>query len=162
MHLQRVLIANRGEIAVRLIRSCKSLGITSIAIYTEEDAAALHVRNADEAYALEGAGSRGYLDADNIIRICKGHNVQAVIPGYGFLSENEGFARKLDAAGVLFVGPAPGTLREFGLKDKARELAIKAGVPVVPGTDLIQDVEQAEREAARLGLPVSSLTQSID
>lgn len=155
MHLRRVLIANRGEIAVRLIKSCKSLGITSIAIYTEEDAAALHVRNADEAYALEGIGSRGYLNADNIVQICKERKVQAVIPGYGFLSENETFARQLDAAGILFIGPSPDTLREFGLKDRARELAIKAGVPVVPGTDLIQDVAEAEREASRLGYPVS-------
>jgi acetyl/propionyl-CoA carboxylase alpha subunit len=155
MFLRRILVANRGEIAVRLLRTCKKLGIESIAIYVEEDATALHVREANEAYLLEGSVTRGYLDAASIIRICKERDVQAVLPGYGFLSENAEFAEDLQDAGIHFVGPASKTLREFGLKDCARELAIKVGVPVVPGTAIIQDVDEAKKEAIRLCFPVS-------
>jgi acetyl/propionyl-CoA carboxylase alpha subunit len=154
MRLQRVLIANRGEIAIRLINSCNKLAITSIAIYTEEDASSMHVRCADEAYQLSGTGSRGYLDASSIIRICNENRIDAVIPGYGFLSENAEFAECLRDAGVLFVGPGPDTLKDFGLKDRARELAIRVNVPVLPGTELIESEKEAERQASILGFPV--------
>ena len=154
MKLSRVLIANRGEIAVRLIRTCKKLGITAIVVSTADDGDALHVRLADETYALDGEGARGYLDVENIIRICTAHAVQAVLPGYGFLSENADFALKLQTAGVLFIGPDVQTLLDFGLKHTARDLALQADVPVVPGTPMICSVDEAHVAAARLGYPV--------
>ena len=154
MHLSRVLISNRGEIAVRLIRACQKLSIVAIAVYVPEDAGALYVRQADEAYCLDCDGSRGFLDVDALVRICLQHEVQAVIPGYGFLSEDARFVRALQAAGILFVGPSAETLEQFGLKHSARKLAVQAGVPVVPGSAIFQNWEQAEEVARRLGFPI--------
>ena len=152
--LKRVLVANRGEIAVRLIRACKKLGTTAIAVYVEEDADSVHVRLADEAYPLDGSGAPGYLDSTKIISTCKDHAIQGVLPGYGFLSEDAGFAEALQEVGILFIGPTVESLTAFGLKHRARELAMKADVPVVPGTEMILSTEDAEEEAKRLGFPV--------
>lgn len=154
MLLSRVLIANRGEIAVRLITACQKLGITAVAIYVLEDADSPHVRLADEAYELDQPGSRGYLDGDNIVNICKDHDIQGVLPGYGFLSENAPFARSLEANSILFIGPSVDSLESFGLKHTARELAIQAGVPVVPGTPMLQSIEEAEQQLQNLTFPI--------
>lgn len=153
-HLRRVLVANRGEIAVRLISTCKKLGISALTIYVEDDADSAHVRAADEAVLLQGHGSRGYLNIEEIVRICQQHHVHGVLPGYGFLSENADFAKALHQAGILFIGPDPKTLVEFGLKHRARELAMAANVPVVPGTAMLSGNEEALQAATRIGFPV--------
>lgn len=147
-------MANRGEIAVRLLRACKKVGITGIAIYAEEDSDAMHVGLADEAYPLTGRGASPYIDIAQIIKICSKHHVQAVLPGYGFLSENAGFAQALKDASIHFIGPESQTLVDFGLKHCARELAIAAGVPVVQGSGTIETYEEAESAAEALGFPV--------
>ncbi|KIW64878.1 urea carboxylase [Phialophora macrospora] len=150
----KVLIANRGEIAVRLIKACKELEFHSTAIYSDEDASAPHVRLADKAIALSDQGSRAYLDSHNILRICREQGIEAVVPGYGFLSENNEFVQLLQDAKIVFVGPTSEAIRAFGLKHSARELAVRAKVPVVPGTGIISTTEEAFREADRLGYPV--------
>ncbi|KAI9749349.1 MAG: hypothetical protein M4579_006903 [Chaenotheca gracillima] len=164
--LKSVLIANRGEIALRIIKTTKrvsgflallegSLGIRSIAIYTESDRASPHVTEADEAILLSGGDAQGYTNGSNIVEIAKQHKADAIIPGYGFLSENADFAREVKAAGLIFVGPKPEDIESFGLKHKARELAVKAGVPVVPGSDgLIESEDEAVKVATQLGFPV--------
>ncbi|KUI61832.1 Putative urea carboxylase [Cytospora mali] len=153
--LDTLLIANRGEIAVRLIKTARHLGIRTIAIYTEPDSASQHVAQADESHLLSGDAARAYLDGDQIISIAKSTKAQAIIPGYGFLSENAGFARSVAGAGMVFVGPSPDSIEQFGLKHTARELAIKAGVPVVPGTQgLVSSINNASKAAAELGYPV--------
>ncbi|OQU98351.1 Biotin carboxylase domain-containing protein [Cladophialophora immunda] len=152
--LTRVLVANRGEIAVRLIATCKKLGIRALAVYVVDDADSPHVRAADESFLLEGHGSQGYLSTEEIVRICQRNGVQGVLPGYGFLSENSDFAAALHAAGILFIGPSATTLRDFGLKDRARELAVRAKVPVVPGTPILAGFDQARRAAIEIGYPV--------
>ncbi|KAF9891714.1 hypothetical protein FE257_003726 [Aspergillus nanangensis] len=155
-HLKGVLVANRGEIACRLITAARrKLGIRTVAVYTQLDAESEHVRLADETVCLEGEARSAYIDGDQIINIAKEHNVQAIIPGYGFLSENTTFARSTAQAGLIFVGPSPEAIESFGLKHTARELAVAAGVPVVPGTKGLLDTENAAAEAAnRLGYPV--------
>ncbi|KAL8635552.1 MAG: hypothetical protein Q9228_006965, partial [Teloschistes exilis] len=131
------------------------LGIKTIAIYTEADAASSHVTDADIPILLSGGDSKGYTDVDSIIRISKENNVDAIIPGYGFLSENADFARAVTAAGMAWVGPSPESIESFGLKHTARKLAVKADVPVVPGSDgLIASEEDAVNESERLGFPV--------
>ncbi|EXJ80438.1 acetyl-CoA/propionyl-CoA carboxylase [Capronia coronata CBS 617.96] len=153
--LRTVLVSNRGEIAVRLIRSAKSIGIRTIAIYTEPDAPSAHVSLADTAVLLKGSPATAYLDSDQIISIAKTNGADAVIPGYGFLSENADFARKLREHGLAFVGPSPEHIESFGLKHSAIKLAIEAGVPVVPGSNgLLDDEERAVSMAQRLGFPV--------
>ncbi|KAI1620988.1 urea amidolyase [Exophiala viscosa] len=153
-HLCRVLVANRGEIAVRLISTCKKLGISALTIYVDDDADSAHVRLADEAFLLAGHGSRGYTDIDGIVQICRKHHVQGVLPGYGFLSENAAFAKALYEAGILFIGTDSNTLIEFGLKHRARQLAVAANVPIVPGTEMLSGSEEALQEATRIGFPV--------
>lgn len=154
MRLTRVLIANRGEIAIRLIKSCQKLDITAVAVYASEDATSLHVRMADEAYELDLPGSRGYLDISCLLRLCQLHNIHAVMPGYGFLSEDANLARQLSTEGILFVGPTPQSIEEFGLKHEARRLAIEAGVPVVPGSTILSTYEEAEAVAQSIGFPL--------
>ncbi|KAK8076351.1 hypothetical protein PG994_003623 [Apiospora phragmitis] len=144
-HLKTILIANRGEIAVRIIKTAKQLGLRTVAIYTEPDSASQHVADADEAHLLEGPAAQAYLDGAQIIRVALA-GAQAIIPGYGFLSENAGFARDVAAAGLHFVGPSPESIEQFGLKHTARELATKAGVPVVPGSKgLLRSADEACR-----------------
>ncbi|ORY55683.1 putative urea amidolyase [Pseudomassariella vexata] len=154
-YMSTLLIANRGEIAGRIIRTAKRLGIRTIAIYTEPDSAAQHVAQSDEAHLLEGDATLAYLDGDQIIAIAKATGAQAIIPGYGFLSENMSFARDVASNGILFVGPDPGSIECFGLKHRARDLAVSAGVPVVPGTEgLLGSEEEAIQAAGGLGYPV--------
>lgn len=151
----KVLIANRGEIAVRIIRTLKKLGVASVAVYSDADRNALHVLEADEAVAIGGAApSESYLVGERIIEAAKSTGAQAIIPGYGFLSENAGFAEACAQAGLVFVGPTPMQMRNFGLKHEARALAEQAGVPLAPGTALLTSVEQALEAAEGIGYPV--------
>lgn len=143
--VKRLLVANRGEIAIRILRAAADSGLSAIAVFSEDDAASLHVRIADEARALRGAGAAAYLDGEQLLRIAREAGCDAVHPGYGFLSENAGFARACEAAGVTFVGPAPETLELFGDKGRARELAAEHGVPIPDGTFGPTSRAQAER-----------------
>ncbi|MEJ6548966.1 urea carboxylase [Corynebacterium sp. USCH3] len=150
-----LLIANRGEIALRIIRSARALGIRTIAVYSEADIAAPHVREADEAHLLgPGPAAESYLDIDAILAVAADAKAGAVHPGYGFLSENADFARRVEAAGMRFVGPTPDQLESFGVKHTARELANVAGVPMLPGTGLLQTAQDAVTQAEEIGLPV--------
>ena len=152
---EKVLIANRGAIACRIIRTLKLLGITSVAVYSEADVHALHVSQADEAWCVGPApAAESYLDQDKILQIAKACDAQAIHPGYGFLSESAHFAVACDQAGVAFVGPTPAQIRDFGLKHTARKLAQQSAVPLLPGTGLLNDLEHACREAADIGYPV--------
>ena len=151
----KVLIANRGAIATRIIRTLKKLNIKAVAVYAESDAESLHVRLADEAYCLgEGAAAQTYLDRQKIIRIAQETGAQAIHPGYGFLSENAAFVEECEAAGVVFIGPTAEQMRTFGLKHKARELAQAANVPLCPGTDLLKNIDDAIQADQRIGYPI--------
>ncbi|ETN38161.1 urea carboxylase [Cyphellophora europaea CBS 101466] len=153
--LKTLLVANRGEIATRIIRTSKELGIRTISIYTAADAASTHVGNADEAVLLSGLDSKAYLDGEQIVEIAKARKVDAIIPGYGFLSENTEFAKQVMDAGMVFAGPSPKAIDAFGIKHTARELAQKADVPIVPGTKgLVSSEQEAVDEANKLGYPV--------
>ncbi|KAB8230128.1 bifunctional urea carboxylase/allophanate hydrolase [Aspergillus alliaceus] len=153
--LKTLLVANRGEIAVRILKTAKRLNLRTIAVYTEPDAASTHVHLADEAFLLEGPPSKAYIDGDQIIEIAKSSQVNAIIPGYGFLSENADFARAVARAGMVFAGPSPESIEAFGLKHTARELARKAGVPIVPGSiGLVTSEDEAVEVAKTLGFPV--------
>jgi urea carboxylase len=150
-----VLIANRGEIAVRAIRTLKKLGIRSAAVYSEPDRNAAHVRQADVAIGLGGEKpADSYLRIDKLISACQEANADAVFPGYGFLSESSEFAAACEAAGIAFLGPTPDQIRDFGLKHRARELAAQAGVPLTPGTGLLENIKEALQEADKIGYPV--------
>jgi urea carboxylase len=152
---RKVLIANRGAIAVRIIRTLKRLGITSVAIYSESDADSLHVKFADESYSLgDGAASDTYLNTEKIFAIAEKSQVQAIHPGYGFLSENADFVTACENNNYVFVGPTADQMLSFGLKHSARELAIKAGVPLLPGSELLASKEQAATQAEIIGYPV--------
>ncbi|HRH17199.1 MAG TPA: biotin carboxylase N-terminal domain-containing protein, partial [Aquabacterium sp.] len=151
----KVLIANRGAIACRIIRTLRQLGIRSVAVYSEADAMARHVREADEAYGVGPApAAESYLRADTILRIARECGAQAIHPGYGFLSENPAFAEACEAAGIAFIGPTAAQMRAFGLKHTARDLAQANAVPLLPGSGLLADVGHALSEAARIGYPV--------
>jgi acetyl-CoA carboxylase biotin carboxylase subunit len=152
----KVLVANRGEIALRVIRACRELGVASVAVYSEADVRAPHVREADEAVLLGPApSSESYLKGDVIIAAAKRVGAQAIHPGYGFLSEREWFARAVRDAGLVFIGPPAEAIAAMGSKTAARELAIAAGTPVVPGTTTaLRDAAEAEEVAARFGYPV--------
>ncbi|EXJ82890.1 urea carboxylase [Capronia epimyces CBS 606.96] len=153
--LKTLLVANRGEIAVRICRTARELGIKTISIYTAADAASAHVGAADEAVLLSGPDAKGYIDAEQIVEIAKYKGADAVIPGYGFLSENTDFARHVTESGMVFVGPSPKCIEDFGIKHTARELAAKADVPIVPGTKgLVGSEEEAVAKAKQLGYPV--------
>ena len=150
-----VLIANRGEIACRAIRTLKRPGVTSVAVYSDADRNAPHVTEANKAVALGGdKAADSYLRIDKILAAAAATGAQAIYPGYGFLSESAEFAEACEAAGIAFIGPTAAQIREFGLKHRARELAALAGVPMTPGTGLLESVEQAVTAAARIGYPV--------
>lgn len=154
--IQKVLIANRGEIAVRIIRSCREMGIRTVAVFSDADRSAMHVRYAREAYHIGASPSReSYLDADKIIQVALKSKADAIHPGYGFLSENAEFAKKCQDAGIKFIGPSVSAITQMGDKITARQTMIEAGVPVVPGTqEIITDSESANRIAEEIGMPV--------
>jgi acetyl-CoA/propionyl-CoA carboxylase, biotin carboxylase, biotin carboxyl carrier protein len=148
----KVLVANRGEIAVRIIRALEELGVASVAVYSEIDRDALHARRAEEAYLLEG----GYLDVDRLLEVVRESGAEAVHPGYGFLAENASFAHACEDAGVVFIGPPASAIEAMGSKTRARELMQAAGVPIVPGTtDPVPDLDAARAAAAEIGYPVA-------
>ncbi|MBI0576822.1 acetyl-CoA carboxylase biotin carboxylase subunit [Neobacillus cucumis] len=153
---KKILIANRGEIAGRVIRTCKALGIQTVAVYSEADKDALHVKAADEAYLLGPAKvSESYLNIDKIIEIANTSGAEGIHPGYGLLSENAEFARRCEEEGLVFIGPSPEVISKMGSKIEARKLMELAGVPVVPGiTSPLADVEEAVETAKRIGYPV--------
>src|SRR5437868_15079795 len=153
---RKILIANRGEIAVRVIRACRDLGVSPIAIFSEADAAALHVRLADEAYCVgAAASSESYLKVESIIQVAKKAGVEAIHPGYGFLAENAEFARAVSAAGLIFIGPPADATEVMGSKTSARRAAIAAGAPVVPGTiEALKSLDDARETAATFGYPI--------
>ena len=152
---KKVLIANRGAIACRIQRTLQKLGIDSVAVYSEADASARHVLEADEAYLLGPApAAESYLRADRILQIARDCGAEAIHPGYGFLSENPDFADACAATGIAFIGPSGDQMRAFGLKHTARELAEKNGVPLLPGSGLLSGAKHAAKEAKRIGYPV--------
>ncbi len=153
---KKILIANRGEIAVRVIRACRELGIPSVAVFSDVDRAALHVRKADEAYPIGPApAAESYLRMDKILDVAKRSGADAIHPGYGFLSENAKFAQACADAGVKFIGPTPAAMEMMGSKTRARQEMEKAGVPFVPGTSQgLVSIEEAEQVAERVGYPV--------
>ena len=152
---EKVLIANRGAIACRIIRTLRRMGVRSVAVYSEADRHSLHVRLADEAVEIGPApAAQSYLRAEKILEVAKATGAQAIHPGYGFLSENPGFAEACAEAGIVFIGPSPAQMRAFGLKHTARELAERSDVPLLPGSGLLADAGHARAEAARIGYPV--------
>ncbi len=152
----KILIANRGEIACRVIRACRELGIVTVAVYSDADKDALHVRMADEAYHIGPApSSESYLRGDKIVEVCLVSGAEAIHPGYGFLSENADFVRQVAAAGLAFIGPPPEAMEAMGGKISARKIATEAGVPIVPGTtEPLKSYDEAAETAATFGYPV--------
>ncbi|MBI4534759.1 MAG: acetyl-CoA carboxylase biotin carboxylase subunit [Ignavibacteriae bacterium] len=155
-HIEKVLIANRGEIAVRIIRTCKEMGIATVAVYSDADLHAPHVLMADEAFNIGPPPSReSYLVIDKIIDVAKRTRATAIHPGYGFLSENADFSKRVAEAGLIFVGPGPESIKTMGDKTEARKLVMKANVPIVPGTPgAIDNIEEARDFCMRHGLPI--------
>jgi urea carboxylase len=152
---ETLLIANRGAIACRILRTLRELQVKGVAVYSEADAASLHILQADEAHSLgEGAAAGTYLAVDKILAIARASGATAIHPGYGFLSENAAFAEACEAAGIAFVGPTPDQLRVFGLKHTARALARAQGVPLLEGSELLDDLDAALLAAAQVGYPV--------
>lgn len=152
---KKVMVANRGAIAVRVIRTLKKMGVKSVAVYAEADRYSLHVDQADQAFSLgEGPARDTYLDQNQIINLAQAEGVEAIHPGYGFLSENAEFAQKCADAGIVFLGPTPEQMTIFGLKHTAREQAQKVGVPMLNGTPLMHSVEEALSAAEEIGFPL--------
>src|SRR5579862_205725 len=152
---RKVLIANRGEIAVRVIRTLREMGIGTVAVYSDPDRTSLHVRMADEAERIGPPPSaESYLRIDRILDAAKKHGAEAIHPGYGFLSENADFAAACEEAGLVFIGPSAASIRAMGSKTAARRAAIAAGAPVVPGTDSAVNLEQAREFGRSNGYPV--------
>lgn len=153
--IKKILIANRGEIAVRIVRACSEMGITSVAIYSDADRHALHVKKADEAYNIGSDPVQGYLNAHNIVNLAVASGCDALHPGYGFLSENPMLAEICARRNILFIGPNADVIRMMGDKVQARKAMIKAGIPVTPGSEgNLKDVEAARQLAAQIGYPV--------
>ncbi|CCF35549.1 urea carboxylase [Colletotrichum higginsianum] len=152
LNIKKVLVANRGEIAVRCIKACRELGVHSIAVYTDADTTSLHALLADEAIPLRGSDT--YTDGAAILSICRSTRADAVFPGYGFLSENVEFADAVTNAGIVFVGPSSASIKAMGLKHEARSIAEAVNVPVIPGTSLIPSTHEAIEGAKKLGFPV--------
>jgi acetyl-CoA carboxylase, biotin carboxylase subunit len=152
----KVLIANRGEIAVRVIRTCKKLGIQTVAVYSEADADSLHVQWADEAYLIgKPRVSESYLNIEKIIEVAKMTKAEAIHPGYGLLSENPEFARRCEEEGIVFIGPKADVITKMGSKIEARKTMAEAGVPIVPGISFpLKDVDEAAKTAEKIGYPI--------
>ena len=149
----KILIANRGEIAIRIMRVCRELGIKTVAVYSTADKNALHAQIADEAVCIGPAPSKdSYLNTKAIIAACEITGADAIHPGFGFLSENANFARLCEKCGITFIGPTPQVMDEMGDKAHARQTAIEAGVPVIPGSDgIVPDVETAKEICRKIG-----------
>jgi acetyl-CoA carboxylase biotin carboxylase subunit len=154
--IEKILIANRGEIAVRVMRTCREMGIPTVAVYSDPDRKALHVRYATEAYHIGPAAAReSYLNVDKIIDVCRRSGANAVHPGYGFLSENSDFARRLEEEGIILIGPPADSMDAMGTKTTARQVMAKADVPIVPGLEeAIEDEDKALEYAKEIGFPV--------
>ena len=152
---KKILIANRGEIACRVIRACREMKIGTVAVYSDADKAALHVRMADESYHIGPPPSaESYLRWEKIIEVAKAAGAEAIHPGYGFLSENAEFVRQVTKAGITFIGPPPEAMEGLGGKMSARKIAIEAGVPIVPGTtEPLRSFEEAKATAEGIGYP---------
>ncbi len=151
----QLLIANRGAIACRILRSLREMNVRGVAVYSDADISSLHIQDADEAISLgEGAAVRTYLDVDKILSAARRSGAQAIHLGYGFLSENAAFAETCEAAQIAFVGPTPQQLRVFGLKHTARALAKQHNVPLLEGTELLENIDVALGAAATIGYPV--------
>jgi len=151
----KILIANRGEIAIRVIRACREMGISTVAIFSEADREALHVSLADESYCIGGALSKdSYLNMSAVISTALATKSEAIHPGYGFLSENPEFARLCAEYGIVFIGPGAETIFKMGDKDVARRTMRDAGVPVIPGCDLVKNLSHAKKEAVKIGFPL--------
>ncbi|MCL2884580.1 MAG: ATP-grasp domain-containing protein, partial [Oscillospiraceae bacterium] len=152
---RKILIANRGEIAVRIIRACKEMGISTVAVFSEADREALYVSLADESYCIGGAPSKdSYLNMNAVLSAAIASKAEAVHPGYGFLSENAAFAGLCEENGLVFIGPDAKTISQMGDKDMARKTMREAGVPVIPGCDLVSDLVHAQKEATKIGFPL--------
>ena len=154
--IKKLLVANRGEIAIRVMRSCKEMGIQTIAVFSEADRTSKHVSYADEAYCIGPAASKeSYLCIDKILNVAKTYGADAIHPGYGFLSENSEFARRCKEEGIEFVGPSGETMDMMGDKISARVKMIEAGVPVVPGTkEPLTSIDEAKQLCNQIGYPV--------
>jgi urea carboxylase len=152
---EKILIANRGAIACRILRTLRELKVQGVAVYAQADEASLHILQADEAHCLgEGAAAGTYLAVDKLLAIAKSSGATAIHPGYGFLSENAAFAQACEAAGIAFIGPTPEQLRVFGLKHTARALARQHGVPMLQGTELLDSLDAALQAGSQVGYPV--------
>ena len=161
MTLSKLLVANRGEIAVRIIRAAADMGIPTVSIYSTDDADAMHVHKADEAVALNGRGVAPYLDIKQVVNAAKVTGCDSVHPGYGFLAENADFARECGAAGLAFVGPLVETLELFGDKVRARDLAAENGVPVLSGTERLESADEARAFFESLGSGGSMIIKAL-
>src|SRR3569833_2045482 len=153
--LEKILIANRGAIACRIIRTARRLGVKPVAVYSEADRHSLHVRQADEAVLIgPPPAAQSYLNVDAILGAARSTGAQGIHPGYGFLSENPDFAEACEKAGIAFIGPTPEQMRVFGLKHTARAMASSLNLPLLPGTDLLTTIDAAREAAARIGYPI--------
>ncbi|OJV17691.1 MAG: acetyl-CoA carboxylase biotin carboxylase subunit [Dyadobacter sp. 50-39] len=154
--IRKILVANRGEIALRIMRTAREMGIATVAVFSEADRTSPHVRYADEAVCIgAAASSESYLNMDKILKVCADLGVDAIHPGYGFLSENAGFARKVREAGLIFIGPSPESIEVMGSKLAAKHAASKYNIPMVPGTpSAIDDRDEAKRIAGDIGYPI--------
>src|SRR3954451_7155530 len=161
MPFQKLLIANRGEIAIRIARAAGETGLATVAIYPADDAPSLHVRTADESHEIPGRGARAYLDIEAVIAAAKATGCDALHPGYGFLSENSSLARRCAEEGIVFVGPSPEALELFGDKTRARELAKQCGVPVIEGAGGPTTLEEAKAFFAAMGAGGAVMIKAI-
>src|ERR671918_261060 len=154
---EKVLVANRGEIAIRVMRALQEMGIGSVGVYTEADRETPHVREADEAFLLgPPVPAESYLNVERILEVAKEAGARAIHPGYGFLAENAGFAEECEGAGIVFIGPPASAIEAMGSKTRARKIMSEAGVPIVPGTTApVKDVAEAKKEAKEIGYPVA-------
>ena len=153
---RKILVANRGEIALRVLSACRELGVRTVAVYSEADRHALHVRFADEAICIgPPRSSESYLNIPQVISAAEVANVDAIHPGYGFLSENANFAEVCEASHITFIGPSPEMIRMMGEKDRARVEMGAAGLPIIPGSDgVVPDEDAAKKAAAQIGFPL--------